>query len=306
MQIDTVITKISDTLTNHFTIQYINEKSKLGGISLDVIVTVSITILVFFLGIVGQYLFELWKKNKYYKDIYDFFINNIENAIANIKKEEKLRNDAIFYIKNIKNFNKFNLSSSLISFAVFYDIPRNDLYKSFLKYYSRNNREDNKKIFLNISDLIKNIYRRKEDFAKINEEYNKEFSDVMRKYELCLVQLNLLKINLEKDFLNNQFNSKTIEFYSDIIGIYEGFTNKMEDIVFDFNEMVVKKILEITNNKYSDFITAKDFGNVASELNKYFNHIIELKKAYSNSLEGVNCKINEWREILEEKLIIKK
>lgn len=298
MQIDTVISNITDSINNPIYIQYISEKSKLWGISIEVL----ITILIFFLGIVGQYLFEMWKKNRYFKDIYDFFINNIFNAIDNIKKEEKLREDAIFYIKNIKNFKKFNLTSSLISFAVFYDIPRNDLYKSFLKYHCGSNREDKKKIFLNISDVIKNIYRRKKDFTKINEEYNHEFNSIMSKYDSCLERFKMLKSDLEKNFLLNQFNSKSIEFYNDINSIYVTFGNNYNDLVYDFNEIVVKKIIEISYNKYYDLIIAKDFGNLASDMNKYFNYIIELKEAYSKSLENINCKINEWRKILEENL----
>jgi hypothetical protein len=303
MQIDTVITKISDSLTNQITIQYISEKSKLWGIvSVDVIITVSITILVFFLGIFGQYIFEMWKKNKYYKDIYDYFINNIDNAIDDIKKEEVIRNNAISYIIDIKNFRKYIFPSSLISFSVFYDISRNDLYKSFLKYHTGSDREDNKKIFLNIADSIKNIDRRKEDFAKINDDYNQEFINFMSKYDSSNRHLNQFKGNLEKNILVNQLDSRTVEFFKDIDNIYVDFRNNENHLVYDYHEIVIKKIIEITKNKYCDFIIAKDFGSIATDLNIYFNHIVALKKAYSKSLEDINININKWREILENKL----
>jgi len=302
--IDSSLTKITDTLDNQILIHYINDKSKILGVSLDVLVTIGITLFIF---IFGQYLIrrnERKKTDDYLKDIYDYFIDNIRKVMKNFENELNVINDSINYFNNYETDARYFLLSSLISFDVFTNIPRNDLYKSFIKYHT-GDKETNKSKFLSISNSINNISIRLIDFRKIIENFDNIYVEEIKKHNDYLEYLKSFKLDLNEKIFQKKANKIEIELSNDINILFANYAKNVKNMcAYNFNKTINLELINILDSKYKEYNGINELRKITSDMRMRINYFISLKDSIKNSLKvNILSSVTQNKDILENSLI---
>lgn len=106
--------------------------NSIGGISYDALMSASIAILVFCLGLLVKWIYDKRKESAYLKILRDFFLSSFEDTVDSIRNYAASLQNLSTKIGDTTRTDFYFGESHLIYFDPIRNIPQVDLYKAFI------------------------------------------------------------------------------------------------------------------------------------------------------------------------------